>query len=305
MPETKSSLKLLAHTILLGYETAEYRHPWERDAQSGSFERIVTRAQAVEAAGFDGVFFGDAPALIRETLAATGAFPYEPFTLLSALAARTSRLGLSGTIATQCNDPYNVARRFASLDQVSGGRSGWNAVTGFIGEQNFGFADIISAAERYRRAEEFVDVVLQLWNSWKPGYLEPDSATGLYYNVDKIRDIGHHGQYFDVQQALNIPPSAQGHPVVVQAGGSENGLELAGRYGELIYAAAPTLEHGRRQVASAEHRRHQQVGPPSQPSALVPRIRRAPRGDPALVSHRGRHGYWSHEHRRQLRRGGR
>ena len=250
MATTKSGLKLLAHTILLAYETTEYRRAWERDEQAGSFERVVERSLLVEEAGFDGIFFGDAPSVLRATLATSGAFPFEPFTLLSALAARTTRLGFIGTIATQYNDPYNVARRFASLDQISGGRSGWNAVTGFYGERNFGFDDIISPADRYRRAEEFVDVVKKLWTSWKPGYLAPDAEQGLFYDVDKIENVEHRGEFFSVEGPLNIPPSPQGHPVVVQAGGSENGLELAGRHGELIYTAAPTFEHGVQQVAT-------------------------------------------------------
>jgi N-acetyl-S-(2-succino)cysteine monooxygenase len=186
--------------------------------------------------------------LTRPILAANGTFPYEPFTLLSALAARTSRLGLIATVATQYNDPYNLARRTASLDYISGGRAAWNAVTGFLGETNFGFKEILPPKDRYQRAEEFVEVVLQLWRSWKPGFLQPDAAKHQYYDADKIQDVNFHGQYFDVEQASTIPPSAQGHPVLVQAGGSENGLDLAGRYGELIYSAAPTFEQGRSQV---------------------------------------------------------
>jgi N-acetyl-S-(2-succino)cysteine monooxygenase len=250
MTTREPSLKLLVHTVLLACETAPYRHAWDRTPEDGSFEQIVARARAVEEAGFDGVFHGDAPTLNRATLASNGTFPYEPFTLLSALAARTSRLGLIATIATQYNDPYNLARRTASLDYISGGRAAWNAVTGFLGEANFGYKEIVSPQERYRRAEEFVEVVLQLWRSWKPGYLQPDAAKQQYYDADKIEDLNFHGQYFDVEQASTIPPSAQGHPVLVQAGGSENGLDLAGRYGELIYSAAPTFEQGRSQVAA-------------------------------------------------------
>ena len=250
MTRTAPSLRFLIHTALLACDSAHFRHAWDRDPEDGSFERIVERALAAERSGFDGVFFGDAPALSRDTLASNGTFPYEPFTLLSALAARTSRLGLIATVATEYNDPYNLARRTASLDLISGGRAGWNAVTGFLGETNFGFTQIVPPQDRYRRAEEFVDVVLQLWRSWKPGYLRPDAAKHQYYDAEKIQDINFHGQYFDVEQASTIPPSAQGHPVVVQAGGSENGLELAGRFGELIYTAAPTLEEARGQVAT-------------------------------------------------------
>ena len=263
------SLKLLAHTILLAFETEEYRHPASRKPESGTLEHIVSRARKVEDAGFDGVFFGDSPSLNRALLGTTGTFPYEPFTLLSAIAARTSRLGLIGTIATQYNDPYNLARRFASLEQISGGRSGWNAVTGFLGERNFGFSEIIPPEERYKRAEEFVDVVLALWNSWKPGYADGDTDALQYYDTSKIQDVAHHGQYFDVEEALNIPPSPQGQPVLVQAGGSENGLELAGKYGELIYAAAPTFEQGQAQVATY-HAKVQSYGRSKDSIKVVP-----------------------------------
>jgi len=250
MTERSPSLNLLIHTALLACDSAHYRHPWDRDPEDGSLSRILARALAAEDSGFDGVFFGDAPALLRDTLASNGTFPYEPFTLLSALAARTSRLGLIATIPTQYNDPYNLARRIASLDYISEGRAAWNAVTGFLGETNFGFKEIVPPSERYRRAEEFVDVVLQLWQSWKPGYLRPDAATHQYYDAEKIQDIHFHGQYFDVEQASTIPPSAQGRPVIVQAGASENGLELAGRFGELIYVATPTLEEARGYTAT-------------------------------------------------------
>ena len=174
------SLKLLIHTVLLASDTAAYRHPWDRAPEDGTFERIVARALTAEEHGFDGVFFGDAPALLRDTLASTGTFPYEPLTLLSSLAARTQRLGLIATLPTQYNDPYNLARRIASLDYISGGRAAWNAVTGFLGETNFGFKEIVPPAERYHRAVEFVDLVLRLWRSWQPGYLKPDAAKTAY-----------------------------------------------------------------------------------------------------------------------------
>lgn len=242
MASEKQHLNLLIHINLLGYETKESRRPLERGAQSGSFERIVERARLAEDAGVDGVFYGDAPGLNRETLSGRGPFGFEPFTLLSALAARTSRLGLIGTVATSYNDPYNLARRFASLDRISEGRAAWNAVTGFIGEKNFKDG-LASPAERYDQAGEFIDVVLKLWTSWKAGYLSGDPASGTRLNPDRIQDIHHHGHYYDVEGALSVPPSPQGHPVLVHAGASEPGIDLGGRFGELIYIAAPTFEH--------------------------------------------------------------
>jgi N-acetyl-S-(2-succino)cysteine monooxygenase len=234
---------LLVHINLLGYETKESRRPLERTGQSGTFEHIVQRALLVEEAGFDGIFYGDGPGLNRETLKGRGPFGFEPFTLLSAIAARTSRLGLIGTVATSYNDPYNLARRFASLDRISNGRAAWNSVTGFTGDKNFGPDELLSPAERYQRAHEFIEVVLKLWTSWRPGYLRADPSSGSQLDSDKIQDIQHHGTFFDVEEALNVPPSPQGHPIIVHAGASEPGIDLGGRYGELIYIAAPTFDH--------------------------------------------------------------
>jgi FMN-dependent oxidoreductase (nitrilotriacetate monooxygenase family) len=243
MANQKRHVNLLVHINLLAYETKESRQPLERRGQSGTFEHIVRRALLVEEAGFDGVFYGDGPSLNRETLTGRGPFGFEPFTLLSALSARTSRLGLIGTVATSYNDPYNLARRFASLDRISDGRAAWNSVTGFTGDKNFGPKGLLSPAERYERAHEFIEVVLKLWTSWGPGYLRADPASGSRLDPDKIRDIEHHGTFYDVEEALNVPPSPQGYPVIVHAGASEPGVDLGGRYGELIYVAAPTFDH--------------------------------------------------------------
>jgi N-acetyl-S-(2-succino)cysteine monooxygenase len=243
MATQTSQLNLLVHINLLAYETKESRRPLERGGQSGTFEHIVKRALLVEEAGFDGIFYGDGPGLNRETLKGRGPFGFEPFTLLSAIAARTSRLGLIGTVATSYNDPYNLARRFASLDRISNGRAGWNAVTGFSGDKNFGPEEFLSPAERYERAHEFIEVVLKLWNSWRPGYLRADASSGSRLDPDKIQDIQHHGAFYDVEEALSVPPSPQGHPVLVHAGASEPGIDLGGHYGELVYIAAPTFDH--------------------------------------------------------------
>jgi N-acetyl-S-(2-succino)cysteine monooxygenase len=243
MATETSQLNLIVHINLLGYETKESRRPLERGQRSGTFEHILQRALFVEEAGFDGVFYGDGPGLNREVLKGRGPFGFEPFTLLSAIAARTSRLGLIGTVATSYNDPYNLARRFASLDRISDGRAAWNAVTGFTGDKNFGPEELLSPAERYERAHEFIEVVLKLWTSWKPGYLKAAATSGSPLDPDKIQDIQHHGAFFDVEEALSVPPSPQGHPVLVHAGASEPGIDLGGRYGEVIYIAAPTFDH--------------------------------------------------------------
>ncbi len=235
------SLNLLVHISLLGYERGGRSAGGDPDART--LEYIISRAHLAEEAGFDGVFYGDGPSLNRELIGSYGAFPYEPLTLLSAIASRTSRLGLIATVATQYNDPYNLARRVASLDQISAGRAAWNAVSGFTGERNFGYQQIPSPQERYRRAEEFVDVVTKLWQSWKPGYLLPEPVDGVRYDADRIEDIRHEGEYFQVEGALSVPPSPQQRPLLVQAGASEEALPLAGRFGELVYVAASTFEH--------------------------------------------------------------
>lgn len=170
--------------------------------------------------------------------------PFEPMTLLGALSAVTTHIGLVATASTTFNFPYNVARQFASLEQLSRGRSGWNVVTSYDAERAFGLRELPSPAERYRRAQEFLDVVIELWHSWEPDAIIADRERQRYIDVKKIHPVDFHGDHIDVEGALDFPASPQGHPVIFQAGSSSDGLEFASRNAEGIFCALPTMARG-------------------------------------------------------------
>ncbi|MFT4115264.1 NtaA/DmoA family FMN-dependent monooxygenase [Bradyrhizobium sp.] len=169
----------------------------------------------------------------------------DPITWLSALASHTRRIGLITTVSTQFNQPYNTARQLASLDNISGGRAGWNIVTSFSGETNFGDKGLLGPAERYEQAQEFLDVTTALWHSWKDGFHHARADGAHVLLSDRIADINHAGKYYHVQQALDVLPSRQRDPLIVQAGSSESGIEFAARNAELVFFAAPKPEASR------------------------------------------------------------
>ncbi|WAJ28010.1 LLM class flavin-dependent oxidoreductase [Antarcticirhabdus aurantiaca] len=248
MARRNERMKLGAFLYFTGHHLAAWRHP---DAQQGTeLVDYVELARIAEAAKFDALFLADGVGVRlsdREAAsrkAHSGVTPFEPITLLSALAAVTSRIGLVATASTSYSDPYNLARQFASLDRLSNGRAGWNLVTSADPEAalNFGHDAAIRHADRYARAEEFADVVLGLWNSWDDDAFVRDRASGRYFDPEKLRLLNHSGEHFKVRGPLNIPRSPQGHPVLVQAGASQAGMELAARTAELVFAAEVTLE---------------------------------------------------------------
>ena len=163
--------------------------------------------------------------------------------LLTAIAAVTEHIGLIATASTSYNEPYNLARRFASLDIISGGRAGWNIVTtaGLDAARNFNLDELPAHKERYERAAEFVDVSLKLWDSWDDDVVLADKESGIWGDDAKIYPPAHEGRFYKVAGALNVPRSAQGHPVLVQAGSSENGRDFAARYAEAVFTAHQTL----------------------------------------------------------------
>ncbi|RDJ26919.1 FMN-dependent monooxygenase [Bosea caraganae] len=215
---------------------------WRHD---GSARRALTDiahyrdlALAAEAAKFDSVFFADQLALGDEVEhAARG--DLEPITLLAALATLTERIGLIATASTTYSEPYNLARQFASLDHISGGRIGWNIVTSWVpaAAANFSLERQHEHAERYARAFEFVDVVSKLWDSWAADAIADDRESGRYADAGRVRKIGHRGEHFQVAGALNVPRSPQGRPVFVQAGSSTTGRGFAARYAEAVFTA--------------------------------------------------------------------
>ena len=162
---------------------------------------------------------------------------FEPITLLSALAAVTQNIGLVSTASTTFYEPYLIARLFASLDLISGGRAGWNVVTSSDDDEarNFGMAELPDKASRYERATEAIEIVMGLWDSFDAGAFCGDRETGRYFRPDRVRVLGHTGTHFSVKGPLNVPASPQGRPIIVQAGGSSQGMELAARTADIVY----------------------------------------------------------------------
>jgi N-acetyl-S-(2-succino)cysteine monooxygenase len=219
-------------------------------------KHYVEAARLAEAGKFDAIFFEDQATVPRSNNLLKGdtyggvsprAIHFEPSTLLPALAMTTKHLGLVATASTTFNEPYNIARRFASLDHISGGRAGWNLVTSFNENeaQNFGLDMHVDHATRYERANEFFDVVAGLWESWEKGALTRDKESGVYFDVDKMRFLQHEGKFFKVRGPLNVDRSPQGRPVIFQAGSSEPGRQLAARTADVIFTNDANVASGR------------------------------------------------------------
>ena len=248
MARRKDKLSLGAFLLFTGHHVAAWRSKDASDSQT--LQDFVQFARLAEDAKFDAVFLADQVGVKIDRLNAasrkahTGVYPFEPLTLLSALSAVTSRIGLVATVSTSYNEPFNVARQFASLDRLSGGRAGWNLVTSTDASAalNFNHDGLIPHADRYARAEEFADVVNGLWDSWEDDAFVGDRATVLFVDTDKLQPIAHHGQYFNVHGPLNLPRTPQGYPVLFQAGGSSDGRELAARHAEAVFSASQSFE---------------------------------------------------------------
>ncbi|MET7400182.1 LLM class flavin-dependent oxidoreductase [Dactylosporangium sp. NPDC005572] len=226
-----------------GGHIAGWRHPRATPDGELDLDAHVRLARTLEDAGFAALFVADVVAIWGHQLDSlhrtTRADYLEPITLLAALSQQTSRIGLVATATTSYNEPYNLARKFASLDHISGGRAGWNVVTSVVPLEaaNFGRAEHFGHAERYERAAEFVDVVKGLWDSYADDALIRDKEAGLYFRRDGRRAIDHHGKHFDVAGPLNLARPPQGHPVLFQAGASQTGRAFAARVGEVVFTA--------------------------------------------------------------------
>ncbi|MGU3500550.1 NtaA/DmoA family FMN-dependent monooxygenase [Mycobacterium sp. C31M] len=203
-------------------------------------------AAELEQLGFDAVFVADFAGLNRAQIRYSGPRSFEPLTLAAYLAAHTTGIGLVITLSTQFSEPYTVARELTSLDRLSGGRAGWNVVTSFNGEVNYGYTEIPAPADRYARAREFLDVTKALWSSWRDGAIVADRRTEVYADNGLITDIDWVGDHFRVKQALDLPPSPQGFPLIAQAGASDTGIEFAAESAEVVFVASPDIEAGRR-----------------------------------------------------------
>lgn len=230
----------------------------------------VKAAQLCEKGTFDAIFFSDSLAL-NDSPEFKPFQSLEPTVLLATIAAHTERIGLIATVSSSYNDPFNIARRFASLDHISGGRTGINIVTtaDAAAAHNFGQADVYAHADRYARGAEFIEVVQKLWDSWEADALVGDKAAGRLIDPAKLHEIHHTGEYFSVRGPLNVPRTPQGRPVVVQAGGSADGREVAARHAEIVFTAAHTLEDAAA-YATDLHRRARAFGRSDDAIAILP-----------------------------------
>jgi N-acetyl-S-(2-succino)cysteine monooxygenase len=217
-----------------------------------NFSRFVEFAQLAERGKFDMIFLADGNGVQSadnlDLLSQTPTFRpavMEPLMLLSALATVTTRVGLVGTATTTYDEPYSIARRLAALDQISQGRAGWNVVTSSNPEdsRNFSREEHLLHADRYARAEEFLDVVKDLWDSWDDGAFIRDKTSGRFFDPAKARLLNHRGKHFSVRGPLNAARPPQGHPVIVQAGGSEPAKEMAARVADAIFTIAETKDY--------------------------------------------------------------
>lgn len=244
-------IRLGAFLFGVGHHLAAWRHPDVDPSAALRFEHFARLATSAEAAGFDAVFFADNVALPgwdAEQLS-QGPQPYywEPLTLLAALATQTRRIGLIATVSTTYLPPYHLARKFASLDHLSGGRVGWNLVTsGSDAEaQNFGLDHQLSHSERYARAREYVGVVKGLWDSWDDEPYIFDKEEQRYFDPAKLHRLDHVGRYYSVRGPLQSARPVQGHPVIVQAGSSDEGQDLAAYSAEVVFTAQQTLDEAK------------------------------------------------------------
>jgi N-acetyl-S-(2-succino)cysteine monooxygenase len=246
---SRRMIKLGAFVHETGQHVAGWLHPGAYTHSGSDFAQAADVAKTAERGLFDLFFLADSAAV--SVFGSTDArarmaklVKFEPMTLLSALAAVTSRLGLVATSTTTYAEPYTLARQFASLDQISGGRAGWNLVTSNNEAEafNHGRDQHVAHADRYDRAAEFADVVLGLWDSWAEDAFIRDPASGIYLDPEKMHVLNHRGRHFAVRGPLNVARSPQGHPVVVQAGASDTGKDLAARVAELVFTAQDTFE---------------------------------------------------------------
>jgi len=251
---TNNSEKMHLGVFLMptGHHAASWRHP-EAQADAGvNFRHYVEMAQMAERAKFDMVFLQDGLAVRNahpEALRRSAQYiaNFEPLTLLGGLAACTSHVGLVATASTTYNEPYHVARKFASLDHMSGGRAGWNVVTSTQDAEarNFGRDAHLDHKTRYERAAEFTKVVLGLWDSWDDDAFPRNKISGEFLDPAKVHSLNHKGKYFSVSGPLNIPRPPQGRPVIVQAGVSDDARNYAAEYAEVIFSGHLTLETSR------------------------------------------------------------
>lgn len=253
-------LKLGAFMRPVSIHTGAWRYPGAIPDANFNFPALKRFIQKLEQGKFDVFFMADHLAVLNMPINALKrshtVTSFEPFTLLSALATLTEHIGLVATASTTYDAPFHVARRFASLDHISGGRAGWNVVTTYNPDAalNFGLEEEIEHDERYVRAREFYEVVTGLWDSFADDAFIQDVEAGIYFDPAKMHILDHKGKYFSVRGPLNIARPIQGYPVVVQAGASEAGRQLAAETAEIVFSGVNTLEAGKALFADIKGR---------------------------------------------------
>jgi len=246
---TNPQAHLTAFLTGVGYHESAWRLADPADLSGPARFGVLERAaQTAERGLLDAVFFADSPGLAIFRARYFPQVGFDPVEIIAALSRTTSRIGLIATASTTYSSPYDLARRLSTIDHLSDGRAGWNIVTtryaGAAG--NFGLAAHPAHSDRYARAEEFVEVVSRLWESWDADAVVSDQRTGIWAKTDLIRPIDFHGRFFEVSGALTLPRSPQGRPAFAQAGSSGPGIELAGKTADLVFTAQPDVPSGRR-----------------------------------------------------------
>lgn len=239
----RGKMKLGVYVNPTGHHVASWRHPRAQADAHVNIDHYLEIAKTAERARLDLIFLADSNKVrvadidaLRRTTQFVAYF--EPLTLLSAIATVTSRIGLVGTASTSWNQPFHIARTFASLDHLSKGRAGWNAVTSVADAeaQNFGHDHAYEHSDRYDRAHEVIEIVEALWDSWDDDAFIRDRDAGIFFDPDRMHELNHKTQRYRVRGPLNVPRPPQGYPVVVQAGASDPGRELAARYAEVTFS---------------------------------------------------------------------
>ena len=256
----RRQLHLGAFMRPVSIHTASWRYPGAFADANFNFAHLKRFAQTLERGKFDAFFMADHLAVLNMPMDAlkrsATVTSFDPATLLPALAVVTERLGLIATGSTTFDEPYHVARRFAALDHLSGGRAGWNVVTTSNPDAalNFGLEEHVDHAERYKRGREFYDVVTGLWDSWADDAFVRDQQSGLYFDPEKLHVLNHKGAHFSVRGPLNVARPIQGWPVIVQAGASEDGKQLAAETAEAVFAGVGGLADAQRLYADIKGR---------------------------------------------------
>jgi FMN-dependent oxidoreductase (nitrilotriacetate monooxygenase family) len=248
-------LHLNAFLMNTGHHEASWRLPESDPLSSTKIGHYANLARIAERGKLDSVFFADSPSLWGD-IGRRPSGSLEPTVVLAGLAAVTEHIGLIATASTTYNEPYNLARRFASIDHLSGGRAGWNIVTTATldAARNFNLDALPTHAARYERAEEFLRVAKRLWDSWDDAAILGDKETGLWGDQRLVYPAEHAGEHFQVAGALNVPRSPQGHPLLVQAGSSESGRAFAAAHAEAVFTAQQTLEEAQAFYADLKRR---------------------------------------------------